>query len=210
MWMRTTGAARVALTRGRIVATATALARAEGIAAASMRRIAEELGSSPMALYRHVADREQLLLAMLDDVAAGVVLPEPADDPRVELTAIMTAAHAAFRRDPWVVEVLVVDGLASPLILPVVERLFLALERAGLHGRAAASGYALLWHYLYGESISRRHDRPDSFGRRMVRGIGDTYPAIARVAAALADQDDRDYFAENLQRLLGGLLPPGG
>lgn len=208
--MTATGAARVALTRGRIVATATAVARAEGIAAASMRRIAEELGSSPMALYRHVADREQLLLAMLDDVAAAIALPDPVEDPRAELTAILTGAHAAFRRDPWVVEVLVVDGLASPLILPVVERLFLALERAGLHGRDAAAGYALLWHYLYGESISHQNDRPDSFGRRMVRGVGDTYPAIARVAAALPEQDGRDYFAENLQRLLSGLLPPGG
>lgn len=173
-----------------------------------MRRIAEELGNSPMALYRHVADREQLLLAMLDDVAAGIVLPDPVDDPRTELSAIMTAAHAAFRRDPWVVQVLLVDGLASPLILPVMERLFRALERGGLTGRDAAAGYALLWHYLYGESISTQHDRPDTFGRQMVRGAVGGFPALARVVAALPPDADRDFFAENLQRLLRGLLGP--
>lgn len=60
----------------------------------------------------------------------------------------MTAGHDGFRRDPWVVQVLLVDGLASPLILPVVERICLALERAGLTGRDVAAGHALLWHYV--------------------------------------------------------------
>lgn len=200
---------RPALSRSRIVATAIAVARAEGIGAASMRRIAEELGSSPMALYRHVADRQQLHLAMLDEVAAGVRLPDPVDDPRAELTAIMTAAHRALCRDPWVVQVLLVDGLASPRILPLVERQFLALERGGLSGRAAAAGYALLWHYVYGESISTQHDRPDNVGHLMVRAAGAQYPAIGRVVAAQPADADRDYFTENLQRLLDGLLLRG-
>jgi AcrR family transcriptional regulator len=151
---------RPALTRSRIVATAIAVARAEGIAAASMRRIAEELGSATMSLYRHVADRERLLVAMLDDVAGAITAPEPVPDPRSELTAVLTAVHDAFRRDPWVVEVLVVDGLASPLILPLVERIFIALERAGLAGRELAEAYALLFHFLYGETIATHHDRP--------------------------------------------------
>lgn len=201
----TTGELR--LSRSRIVVTALAVARAEGIGAASMRRIADELESSPMSLYRHVADREQLLLAMLDRVAAGIVLPDPVPDPHAELTAIMTAGHDAFRRDPWVVEVLVVDGLASPLILPLMERAFVALERGGLAGRDAAAGYALLWHYLYGESISSHHDRPDTFARQMGRSAAASYPAIGRVAAALPPEVSRDFFAENLERLLRGLLP---
>jgi AcrR family transcriptional regulator len=200
--------ARPRLSRARIVAVATGIARSEGIAAASMRRIAEELDSSPMALYRHVADREQLLLAMLDEVALGVVLPDPVLDPRRELTTILSAVHDAFRRDPWVVQVLVVDGLASPLILPLVERTFAALERGGLSGRDVASAYALLFHYLYGESVATHHDRTDTVGRQMVRGAGPDFPAIARVAAALPPDERRDVFAENLQRLLDGLLPP--
>lgn len=200
----TTGERR--LSRSRIVVTAQAVARAEGIAAASMRRIADELGCSPMSLYRHVADREQLLLAMLDEVAVGIVLPDPVPDPHAELIAIMTAGHEAFGRDPWVVEVLVVDGLASPLILPLLERLCAALERGGLSGRDVAAGHALLWHYLYGESISTHHDRPDTVARQMGREAATSYPAIGRVAAALPPEVSRDFFAENLDRLLRGLL----
>lgn len=194
------------LSRSRIVAAATAIARTEGIAAASMRRIAEELHSAPMALYRHVADREQLLLTMLDEVATGVTLPAVVEDPRAELTAILTAVHQAFRRDPWVVQVLVVDGLASPLILPLVERMFTALERGGLSGHDVATAYALLFHYLYGESISSHHDRPDTFSRQMGCSATTTYPAIGRVAARIAPDGDRDFFDENVQRLLDGVL----
>jgi AcrR family transcriptional regulator len=201
---------RTSLTRSRIVATATGIARAEGLAAASMRRIADELDSAPMALYRHVADREALLIAMLDDVAAAIDVPEPVEDPVAELTAILTEVHAAFRRDPWVVTVLVVDGLASPLILPVIERCLAALERAGLRGREIAAANALVWQYMYGESISMLHDRPDTFARRMSRGTEDAYPVLGRVRAALGESDPRDFFAENLARLLHGIVGAGG
>lgn len=210
--MSTVSTARVRpqLSRPRIVAVALGIARSEGIPAASMRRIADELDSSPMALYRHVADRQQLLLAMLDEIAEGVMLPVVVDDPRAELTAILGALHEAFRRDPWVVQVLVVDGLASPLILPLLERAFAALERGGLAGRAVSAGYALLIQYLYGESISTHHDRPDTFSRQMGRDAAARFPAIGRVAAALPPDGDRDFFAENLARLLDGLLGPAG
>lgn len=203
------GHPRPGLTRARIVSAALAVARTEGIAAASMRRIADDLHSSPMSLYRHVADREQLLLAMLDEVALGIDLPPPVPDPRAELTAVLTAAHSALRRDAWVVEILVAEGLASPHILPLVERIFTALERGGLTGPDVAAGYALLWHYVYGESIAHHHDRPDTFSRRMshvaIAADPSSYPAIGRVMAVLPTTD-RDFFAENLQRLLAGLL----
>ncbi len=82
------------------------------------------------------------------------------------------------------------------------------MERGGLTGRDAAAGYGLLWHYLYGESISTQHERPDTFGRQMVRDAVGDYPAIARVVASLLPVADRDNFVENLQRLLRGLLGP--
>ncbi len=201
--------ARTPLTRSRIVATAIGVARAEGIAAASMRRIADELGSAPMALYRHVADREALLLAMLDDVAATIEVPEPVEDPVAELTAILLNVHTRFRRDPWIVTVLVVDGLASPLILPVIERCFAALERAGLRGRDIAAAHALIWQYIYGESISMMHDRPDSFARQMSCGTDEAYPVLGAVRAELGPTDPRDFFAENLPRLLRGIVGTG-
>ena len=69
-----------ALTLGRIVTAAVALADAEGLDAVSMGRVAAELGTAPMSLYRHVSAKEELLTLMVD--AAWDEFPDgPADRP---------------------------------------------------------------------------------------------------------------------------------
>lgn len=196
---------RGALRRDVIVTTAITLARAEGLGAVSMRRLAEALGASPMALYRHVTDREDLLLGMLD-VVAEAVEPVPAGGaPRTRIAHAVATVHDALRRDPWVVQVLAVDGLASPLILPLADALFGALFDAGLPAARARAAYALLFEYVYGEVLVSQHARADSFGRRMMREADPTrFPHVARAV------DDGSFgpemFAENLERLLDGIL----
>jgi AcrR family transcriptional regulator len=63
-----------ALSAERIVETAFELAEAEGLDAVSMARIAETIGCSPMALYRHVSSKDELLVLLTDRVAA--LLPD--------------------------------------------------------------------------------------------------------------------------------------
>lgn len=195
----------VKLESGLIVATALRVVRAEGLPAVTMRRIADELGTAPMSLYRHVADRDDLFVSMLGDVAAQLVLPEQSNDARTELTAILTAGHDTFRADPWVLELVLLRGLASPVVLPAIERTLAALERAGLSDEEVISGYSLLWHYVYGESLAMHHERPDSYAREMIRLIDDpSLPTIKRHLDASAGP--QDWFAVNLQRVLDGVL----
>ncbi|MBB4679193.1 MULTISPECIES: TetR/AcrR family transcriptional regulator [Crossiella] len=49
------------LTREAVVAAAVAIATEEGLAGVSMRRVAERMRCSPMALYRHIKDKEELV-----------------------------------------------------------------------------------------------------------------------------------------------------
>ena len=65
------------LTRERIVAAAVELADSEGLAALSMARLAERLGCGTMSLYRHVANKDELVTFMLSDRARS-----PAQKPR--------------------------------------------------------------------------------------------------------------------------------
>lgn len=67
--------ARQFLTRKRVVAAGRRVAEAEGVGGLTIRRVAVELGATPMAMYRHVKDKRELILALLDDVAEG--LPPP-------------------------------------------------------------------------------------------------------------------------------------
>lgn len=179
--------ARRRLDRQMIVEQALRLARAEGLAAVAMRRVAEELGIAPTSLYRHVGDREDLLIAMLGEVAANIELLPAMGDPRAEITAVFTAIHDALRRDPWAVQLIVTHKLASPLVLPALERVFAALRQAGFTPRDATVTYALLWHYTAGELLDAHHDVPNSYQQTMIRAADPTiYPALLESVAAVS------------------------
>jgi AcrR family transcriptional regulator len=202
------GRPAVRLDRAAIVATALRLVRAEGLAAVSMRRVADELGTAPMSLYRHLGDRRELLIAMLDEVARGIELPPSVGDPRAELTAVLTGIHDALRRDPWAVQLLVGDKLAGPSILPAIERIYAALAGTGLTPRDTSVTYALLWHYAVGELLDSHHTVAEPYAEQMVRGCDpQRFPALHRSVAAAPPGTPGDWFAENLQRILDGVLP---
>jgi TetR/AcrR family transcriptional regulator, tetracycline repressor protein len=63
---------RPGLTRGAVVARALEIGTAEGLDAVSLRRLAQELGVTPMALYRHVRDKQDLINAMTEVVLEGI------------------------------------------------------------------------------------------------------------------------------------------
>jgi TetR/AcrR family tetracycline transcriptional repressor len=65
-------AGRTGLTRWAVVARAIEIGSADGLEAVSLRRIAQELGVTPMALYRHVRDKQDLVNAMTEAVLAGL------------------------------------------------------------------------------------------------------------------------------------------
>jgi len=63
---------RPGLTRETVVARALEVGTAEGLDAVSLRRLAQELGVTPMALYRHVRDKQDLINAMTEAVLEGI------------------------------------------------------------------------------------------------------------------------------------------
>jgi len=95
---------RAGLTRERIVRRALELADAEGLQAASFRRLAADLGVTPMALYRHVDDRDDLLAAMTDLVMDEIEVPDAGPDARddwaLALRDVLSSAVAAYTRHP--------------------------------------------------------------------------------------------------------------
>jgi AcrR family transcriptional regulator len=124
-------AAPPGLSRSRIVTTAVAIADAEGLPALSMARLAAELGSAPMSLYRHVANKDELLEFMV--AAASAELPER----RVEewRTALRTWAHdllRVYRRHPWILTVSLPRPPLDPYQLAWLDRGLAALAELDL------------------------------------------------------------------------------
>ena len=88
------------LDRSTVLAEAVALADEGGLPAISMRALAARLGVVPMALYKHVADREDLIGGMIDAVVSGY--PSPTQDGwRARVRSRVLAARDAQARHPW-------------------------------------------------------------------------------------------------------------
>ncbi|HEX5594523.1 MAG TPA: TetR/AcrR family transcriptional regulator [Micromonosporaceae bacterium] len=97
----------------RIVQAAIGIADAEGLAALSMARVAEELGFTTMSLYRYVRSKEELLLLMVNGAAGE--LPEISEGGwRGGLTRWARELLASYRRHPWVLQV----PISGPPFLP--------------------------------------------------------------------------------------------
>ncbi|MET9888228.1 TetR/AcrR family transcriptional regulator C-terminal domain-containing protein [Streptomyces sp. NPDC006430] len=85
----------------RIVATAIAIADAEGLPALSMRRVAADLGSGTASLYRYVAGRDELVDLMIDTVHGEDPLPAPTGDWRADLSHVARQLRTVLLRHPW-------------------------------------------------------------------------------------------------------------
>ncbi|WP_075201249.1 TetR/AcrR family transcriptional regulator [Leucobacter japonicus] len=89
------------LDHARVVQAAIALADAEGLDALSMRSLAAQLGVVPMALYKHVANKDDLIGAMIDTIVAAYADPPPGGSWRERVRARVFAARDQVLAHPW-------------------------------------------------------------------------------------------------------------
>jgi AcrR family transcriptional regulator len=92
---------RSRLSRDRVLRAAVELADGAGIESLSMRRLASDLGVVPMALYNHVADKEDLLDGMVDLVIAEIDPPLAGADWKTAVRERILSARQALLRHPW-------------------------------------------------------------------------------------------------------------
>ncbi|MGV0100297.1 TetR/AcrR family transcriptional regulator [Streptomyces californicus] len=139
-----------------MVATARRIAEEEGVDALSMRRVAKELGSTPMALYHYVRDKDELLMLTLSGTAAAFPRPELPEDPRERMVAVAAHMHAIIARIPWVLDVLALGELTDRDALWMVEEIVDCALACGLSPARAVRAYRTIWSYVYGDLVFRR------------------------------------------------------
>jgi AcrR family transcriptional regulator len=211
---------RQRLNRTRVLETALRLADQGGFDGLSMRRLAEHLGVVPMALYKHVASKDELLDGMVDLVFAEVDVPEGVDW-KTAMRARATSMRAALRRHPWAIGRMETGtpGLAN---LRHHNAVLACLRRdAGFPFRMAVHAYSLLDSYTYGAALQDRSitgDIPAEAKRRhnvVPPPTREAYPYLIEVVEQFA-RDGYDYAQEfefGLDLILDGierLRPSGG
>ncbi|MFI2282114.1 TetR/AcrR family transcriptional regulator [Nocardia beijingensis] len=203
------------ISRAEILAAADSVIEAEGVAKLTMRRLATELGCTPMALYHHVRDKEDLLRLLLNEYADQVVWPDLPEEPRERVRVAARAMRDVLAARPWIVEILAADDLLGVSALWVSESIVDGFVAGGLPLDRAAQAYRVIWHYTAGDLIVRARsarraaeNRPTFRAQVFAELDAETYPRLAALGSDYLSLAARDTYDLGLDALIDGLLRP--
>ncbi len=206
------------LNRKAVVCHALAIADAEGLAAVTIRRLAQDLGVTPMALYWHFSNKEALLDAMGDELFDGLPPdPHPWLPWQEQLRELVGALTVALRAHPNVAV------LAAPRVLLNEEGRQLteaALELLRLAGFAVEQAAEVARHLLrtaislvIEQAVTWGNSDPDQFAkdiglkRLALYGLPpDRFPRLIEAADALTDcSDEEAFYGFGIDLLIAGI-----
>ena len=227
LWRMKDGTARRGrsdLSVDRIVRAAIELADAEGIAALSMRRVADRLGVGTMSLYTYVPGKAELLDAMLDTVYGETERPESGAGWRERLEQIAWQNWAMYHRHPWMLQVATGRAVLGPNVIAKYDHELRAVDGIGLTDVEMDSVLSLVLGHVEGAArrsveaaqTERRsgltdeqwwHAHAPLMGRIMDPG---RFPVASRVGSAAGEvhgsaQNPAHAFEFGLQRILDGI-----
>jgi AcrR family transcriptional regulator len=189
---------RTPLNRVRVLVAAVALADGAGLEALSMRRLAEELGVVPMALYKHVANKDELLDGMVDVIVGEIAPAERSADWKQAVRRRVLSARQALLRHPWARQVLESRTTRTPAVLGYMDE-FIGMFLAGgfsvdlTHHVMHALG-SRMWGFtqeLFDDAGTHRAEAevPPEAQAAMLEEMATRYPNILEVAMAARHDD---------------------
>jgi AcrR family transcriptional regulator len=206
---------RVPLSRERVLGAAVALADAGGVDALSMRKLAQELGVVPMALYKHVTNKDELLDGMVDVVVGEIDPPPSGTDWKTAIRQRVLSARRALLRHPWASRVIESRTNPTPAVLGYMDSM-IGIFRAGgfsidlTHHAMHAMGSRLLG--FTQELFDDTANVGPEMQADMLRELADRYPSITELVTAITHDEASvvgqgcdDQFEFALDLMLDGL-----
>lgn len=205
------------LSKQRVVAEAVRLADLEGVDGLSMRRLATALGAGAMSLYHYVANKDELLDAMVDVVFGEIELPSTELDWQSTMRRQALSAREVLARHPWATPLMESRTTPGPANLRHREAFTACLRRAGFSVVMATHANWLLNSYVYGHALQEAN-LPFDTADELAEMTADVYlpqlppeqfPYLNESAAALvaSDYDPADEFLFGLDLILSALEP---
>lgn len=206
----------------RVVSTAVSLADRDGLAAASLPKIAEALGVTAMSLYRHIGSRDELY-GLMEDVAYGPPPAVSAPPWREGLHAWAVALRDLFRQRPWLVRMPIAGPPSGPHTIGWMDAGLTALRSTVLSWAEKVSVITVVSGYvrhaeLMGQQLAQSRgdvsqlDAELEYGRQLaLLASADRYPEVAALFASdlfetgeAAGDADAD-FESGLDLILNGV-----
>ena len=182
-------ARREPLTKERILRAAVALADEGGVESLSMRRIAQEVDVVPMALYKHVANKDEMLDGMVD-VVVGEIDPPLADaDWKTAIRERVLSARRALLRHPWATQVIESRTEPTPTVIGYMDSMMGIFRSGGfsidlMHHTMHVMGSRILGfsQELFDDTASM----PEEEAIAMWAQLADRYPNIAALVGEIS------------------------
>ena len=190
---------RVRLNRERVLLGAVSLADDIGIEALSMRRLAQELQVVPMALYKHVANKEELLDGMVEAIIAEIGPPQTGAGWKDVVRQRVLTARQTLARHPWARRLIESRTTQTPAVLAYMDSFAGMFLEGGFsadlahHVMHALSGR--MWGFtqeLFTDPAAAAAEPvsvPPEVRTAMMEQMAKSYPNIAAIAASAAHDD---------------------
>ncbi|RKI50282.1 TetR/AcrR family transcriptional regulator [Corallococcus sp. AB004] len=206
-----------ALSRERIVEAAIALLDDQGEDGLTFRALATRLETGAGAIYWHIANKDELLVAAADVVVARAMPEVPASaTPQESLRGLAVAVFETVDAHPWVGAQLSLAPWESPM-LRIFERIGHQLQAMGLSDRAQFTAGSTLMSYIVGVSIQNaangrmldpsvdRVEFLNTVSARWKELDANEYPFTRKLAAQLPGHDDLAEFLAGIDLILTGI-----
>jgi AcrR family transcriptional regulator len=203
---------RTPLTRDRVLRAALRIADRDGIDSVSMRKLGQALRVEAMSLYKHVADKEDVLDGLADLVISEVELPPDHLGWKPALRHIAISVHEALLRHPWAAAVLDSRLSPGPARLRYLDTVIGILRRAGFSLPDVARAFMALDSHIYGFTLQETNipfaieDAPQA-AAQVAAHAGTDYPNLQAIALLAATEPESFpvEFEFGLDILLDGL-----
>jgi AcrR family transcriptional regulator len=205
---------RTRLSRERVLDAAIAHADAAGLDTLTVRNLAQVLDVAPMALYRHVANKDDLVDAMVDFVFSEIDLPPDGADWKTAMRQRAISAREVLSRHGWAIGLMDSRTTPGPATLRHHDGVIRSLRQAGFSIAMAAHAYSLLDSYIYGFALQQMNSPFDTShaseaAQSMLRQFPtEEYPYLAEIALEHVMKPGYDYgdeFEYGLDVILEGL-----
>jgi AcrR family transcriptional regulator len=208
---------RETVSRGRVVAAGIGRADADGLESLNMRGLSQELGVVPMALYKHVANKEDLLDGMIE-LVVGEIEPTPQTGHwKQDVRARILAARRSLGRHSWSRAVLESRSAMTPAMLAYLNALTGLFLDGGLSADLTHHVMHALGNRMWGfsqELFAATPSSDPSFATQK-DALPTMFPHLAAIARAAAHAgpptgggpgcDDQAEFEFALDLLLDGV-----
>lgn len=187
------------------MASAVQVADADGLGALTMRRLGSELGVEAMSLYKHVANKDEILDGIVEVVMGEIELPGDTDW-KTAMRKRAVSAREVLNQHSWAIGLLESRASSTGTVLRYLDAILGSLLSAGFSVGDAGYVFTLLDAYVYGHVI-QESGLGTSGASLDPNAVADTYPNLAEAMAhaARADLSMAESFEFGLELILDAL-----